>query len=113
MTITELTITRHNWLRGEGHHVSRLLRAEDKKMCCLGHFSLACGMLESSIFERLTPYSFGLPQLSTSEVEADDDLVLRLMRVNDNPSLSGEQREGEIAALMLKLNPPVKVTFID
>ena len=43
----KLTIDRNVWLRGEGNGVSFLLREVDRKMCCVGIYLKACGILEN------------------------------------------------------------------
>ena len=40
----KLVIDRKVWLRGEGDAVSRLLRPEDQKMCCVGISGKALGL---------------------------------------------------------------------
>ncbi len=51
-------------MRGEGGNNSFLLRSKDKKKCCLGFFSLACGFNEDQIRNKITPNSLsGIPQI--------------------------------------------------
>ena len=48
-------ISRATWLRGEGSRASRLLRAPDFKMCCLGSFALAADYCKSTIMGLMQP----------------------------------------------------------
>ena len=59
--VTEFTIDRSKWLRGQGSEKSRLLRPSDGKMCCLGFYALACGLKPEEIEERDTPKNAGAP----------------------------------------------------
>ena len=118
-TITELTITRHNWLRGEED--SYLLRMLDQKMCCLGHFSLACGAKREHLVDRTTPYrlteKFGdsaCPiQIYQPEPFDTTNLIHRIMETNDEKAYTDDQREVKLKELFLQLNPPVVLTFVD
>lgn len=48
----KFTIDRTKWIRGEGYNESYLLRLSDSKMCCLGFFSLACGLTPEEIYGK-------------------------------------------------------------
>lgn len=51
----KLVIDRKTWLRGEDAAESYLLRPKDKKMCCLGFYSLACGLTPDQIEGKSAP----------------------------------------------------------
>lgn len=51
----KLIIDREKWLRGEESDNSFLLRKEDKKMCCLGFYALACGLDQIDICQKREP----------------------------------------------------------
>lgn len=121
--ITELTIDRKQWMRGRG--AGKLLNALDEKMCCLGFFAIACGASKDDIRDVRTPRSLMsyksifLDQL-VAKLDAqgrilsmNNETADALMNTNDSRDLTEEDREKEIAELMLQLNPPVKVTFIN
>lgn len=116
-TITELTITRSKWLRGEGGSQSRLFRPSDAKMCCLGFFGAACGLTNADMEDIGEPSELegiGCPeQLDSGENWSRNETVQKLIEVNDLQSVDDAYREAEITKLMLQLDPPVKVTFVD
>jgi hypothetical protein len=109
----KLTIPREWWLRGEGGGMSRLLRVEDRKMCCIGLFALqVLKMRESQIEDAKTlsdvrntdcgwPITLeGKPIGSMSEFYS----------VNDNICISDDVREGELIKLFAKLGVTVEFT---
>lgn len=55
--VTEFTVDRTYWYRGNGNTNSRLLRKEDGDMCCLGFYSLACGLSKTKILDKSFPSS--------------------------------------------------------
>lgn len=122
-TITELTIKRSTWLRGEGNTLSALLRGKDGKMCCLGSFCLAAGLKESDIINVQQPSDVNRrveqllipPDIGDVEgyYKCHNKGASNLMNVNDDEGMDEPEREASITELMLTLTPPVKVTFVD
>jgi len=111
----KFTIPRDKWLRGEGGLVSRLLRPRDGKMCCLGHFGLACGLSSEMIEDRSNPIEIitdiNPPDAWTQKNNNSAFLFASfrdslnfplstdcstLMEVNDDKSISDEDRERAI-----------------
>lgn len=112
----KFTIDRKTWLRGEGGDDSALLRAYDRKMCCLGSVSLQCGI--NNIFGKSAPCSLKeeewakfpevLRPLKKPVVYAkttrgtyndNSDLAAAMMRVNDDEDISDEGREAKLIEL--------------
>jgi hypothetical protein len=106
----KFTIDREWWLRGEGGSLSRLLRVEDRKMCCVGSFALQILKLpESDIEDAKTLSDIGcqwpirlcqMPIGSMSEIYA----------TNDNMSISDDVREYALKKLFAKLGVVVEFT---
>jgi hypothetical protein len=118
----ELVIDRQRWLRGEGAKHSRLLREQDRRMCCLGFLSIACGLSEDSIegtstVEELADNGLELPSVLEQLVDEQGErrmstrLAGRLMAENDDPRKDEAYRERTIAELMERIG--VEVTFIN
>lgn len=130
----KLEIDRSKWLRGDSD--SALLRTQDRKMCCLGFFALACGLTEDDIencgephqpFEenpRLQVHEVmaKVIEVETEERESNDgsisevhtysetNLSSRLMRVNDDIELLETTREQQITELFAMVG--VEVSFV-
>lgn len=129
----KLEIDRAKWLRGELD--SKLLRERDQKMCCLGFYSLACGLTKDNILEYCEPNQpfenaknlrvptdmKGLVETETEECELADGsfrtdtyysitgISQQLMRVNDDVNLTDAQREARITQLFAEI--AVEVSF--
>ena len=102
----DLTIVRSIWLRG-GNGDSMLLNNAGS-MCCLGFYSLACGHSKEDIQNVTEP----LYVRNWRGAEREDATIYyRMMRVNDDKTLSEAQREQEIAKDFKVLG--VNVTFVD
>jgi hypothetical protein len=121
----KFTIDRSEWLRGEGHEKSFLLRESDGKMCCLGIFSLACGLdperitnVESpemvpveddesvaSLWEKGNPAAGFLFNCAGAS-----NLCSRLMETNDEVNTVEGDREEEITKLFAQGG--VEVEFV-
>ena len=82
MSNVVLTIDRAKWLRGEGGWASRLFRPSDGKMCCLGFYSLVCGLTKEEIADAsdLTDIFDKPPELRQLQ---QSELDVKLMDVND------------------------------
>lgn len=87
----KLIIDREKWLRGEGPDDSFLLRRDDKKMCCLGFYALACGLDQIDICQTREPANIvgllvgkadWLLKLDGGKIE-NSDSAKELMRIND------------------------------
>jgi len=104
----KLVIDRQKWLRGEGTEKSYLLRSEDGKMCCIGFYSLACGMNKNDIIEitaidearekgRIVPEQMEwlAKRTSPTSVISTTDANY-LMAINDDPDYTDSYREQRI-----------------
>jgi hypothetical protein len=128
----EFVIDRSKWLRGKGPTDSYLLRSSDGKMCCLGFFSLACGLTQDQIKDVQAPKQLiGLDSgghhinlLSRTDgfwlMQSDDNIhtpdthtpdTCRLMEDNDNRMISEQEREEKITRLFAANGVTVK--FVD
>lgn len=97
---------------------SFLLRGYDNKMCCLGQFSLQAGKSETEIRgQRCFGYESEdcPPQLHTrfARVGEPESIPIRMMNVNDDEDLSDPDRESQLTALALQLNPPCTLKFVN
>lgn len=112
--ITEFTIKRSEWLHGEGAVRSYLLRREDGKKCCLGFYSLACGLEIANIAGSSTPLSIANLPAEMKWLMKDpgrSEVARKLMARNDRRDLNEEARERGIADLFASQG--IKVTFVD
>ena len=102
-------VKRSNWLRGEGDMDSYLLRAKDGKMCCLGFLGRSCGWSDDALKDRRTPVVFGFVP------DFPDALDLRAldaaMHLNDNASITDQEREAELVKLFAQHG--IEVVFND
>ena len=113
-----LVIPRKLWLRGEGSAASYLLRA-DGKMCCLGLYLRAQGLLPIEILGVRNPSSLQaipswLLNKESKHIEVLNSFAAeQLMQVNDNPNLdiAPMAREAAISALFHKQG--IEVSFIE
>jgi len=115
--MTQTTIEESKWYRGKGSKESMLLR-EDGTMCCLGFDALRRGFSEKEILcigspSRL-PGSADNPKLQglTNEdpvfrVKVNTDIVSEIIQVNDNDSITDEQRKSKLTELFAKLDTEV------
>jgi hypothetical protein len=113
----KLTIDRNTWLRGEGSVVSRLLRKDDGKKCCLGFYMNACGVSDSKIEDvRLPSELDDIPSEAAWLVEKNiknlgmaSPIAFNLMLYNDAFSQFG--REEEITKIFKEAG--VEVEFVN
>jgi hypothetical protein len=114
----KLTIDRNTWLRGEGSVVSRLLRKDDGKKCCLGFYMNACGVSDSEIEEVRLPSDLDdIPNEAAWLVEKSNiknlnvpsPIAFDLMQYNDASSQFG--REEEITKIFKEAG--VEVEFVN
>ena len=119
--ITKLTIDRKRWLRGTGSGL--LLDRSNNKMCCLGFYSIACGLPKKLITNHGCPadiemiYDMPLPEpmqwlrsMDFGRVKSSQ-LADKLMRANDKISLDPEVREERITRYFAKKG--IEVEFIN
>jgi hypothetical protein len=127
MKVTEFTVKRSEWLRGEGPSPSFLLRNRDKKMCCLGFFCLAAGCSLNDLANTQVPSELEgeckaniAEQLLLQGLDLHLPVVNDLMTANDRSTEihgldidihSEEEREQVIAKLFAQME--VKVNFVD
>lgn len=102
--VTEFTIIRDEWYRGQ-RHGALLLRRGDNKKCCLGFYCLAMGFESSDILEQADPENVSawseqkIKSFLLSDWEGrtnNSDVCVTLMVLNDNPLISEEIREEEV-----------------
>ena len=111
----KLVIDRSTWLRGEGSDESRLLRSLDGKMCCLGFYSLACGLTDDHICDEATPDEIGKvawpedAQWMWDQWDLSDDCE-ELISTNDLGVLLEQEREQIIATIFAKHGVEVEFT---
>lgn len=123
----KLVINRSKWYRGKSSG-SKLLR-EDGKMCCLGFFSLACGLSAGTILNMETPDR--IPSMMPNHLDeipksyrflyqqneeggsyfTATPIAQEMMATNDSPVLSGEFREQHLKELFLQKD--WEVEFVD
>jgi hypothetical protein len=114
----QFTIERAKWLRGETD--SWLLRPKDQKMCCLGFFCLAAGIERDRIWMKTTPQVLcrdeeQIPHELQGLVDSmgkptNSALCTSLIEVNDDNSITDEEREQGIIRLFAKIGH--EVTFV-
>lgn len=129
MNITEFTIDRKTWYRGQGGERSRLLRQDGQK-CCLGFFGEACGLSKPRIRGQMylmSPLMKGskkgpLPIIDAPELQwlflliAENKLSTNneageLARINDSVATSEKNREDYIVKTFA--NHGITVHFIN
>ena len=110
------TVDRKTWYRGKGAKHSRLRRAEDGMMCCLGSRAIACGLTPEQITELESPYSLNLKGLCGDQWESFlnshhtlHSLVgLKIMNVNDDACIDDKTREYTLTALFETIGETVE-----
>lgn len=111
-TVTAFTISRTEWLRGEGGNDSCLLRDDDQKRCCVGIYAKALGVHDDDVREGDWPESPDCSwQVSHTEAEWLLDLTDTLMQANDDETADESGREQRVAAIFAAQG--ITVTFID
>ena len=112
-----LTITRKNWLRGEGSANSYLYRQEDGKQCCLGFYARDCGIRQKDICDVTTPEEINsnyvhIPKRFDwllSDIEGDPSFdTIELMKLNDDEDTSTRAKEWNIKKIFAKHDVIVK-----
>lgn len=132
VVMKELVIDRTRWYRGQSDIKSRLLRSSDMKMCCLGFYSLACGLKEENIKNVAFPSSIRLRSMYPDShkpvpipiemrwlevgpggvLDSDHrELETIIGQINDYSYLNEATREQKLTELFAANN--VKVTFIN
>lgn len=117
--VKEFTIVRKEWLHGEGEDASYLFRHSDNKKCCLGFYSLACGLKIKQINGYQTPYqlvrdknisvpSWLIVKSNSPGPKNNSAICKELMEVNDDSTMPEKERESEIKKLFAKAGVKVK-----
>lgn len=111
-------ISRKEWLRGEGHLNSSLLRTRDNKMCCLGFLACAIGLTKEQISNVASPQH---PHLQESYSKWPEGIMRssgyvseqteRLINYNDDWDLSEEMRETLLKNTFSSMN--IEVEFVE
>lgn len=113
--ITELTVDKSIWLRGEGSSSSALLRESDGKMCCLGVYLHACGVTKELLKSQLRPSDVNteipawLLTKPGGKYNRTSPLARALIQANDDHFYTQAQRERKIKKLFAQAG--VKVIF--
>lgn len=106
----QFTIKRSKWARGAnvGGETALLDKVGNGKMCCLGFFSMACGLTESQIANCEAPEDLSdsarnkLAKRARWLLDHDgfdnSEACSELVEINDNKRLRGTKREKAIAA---------------
>lgn len=120
--VKKFTIKRSEWYRGKGSDDSRLLN-EDKQKCCLGFYSLSCGLRSQDIRDMASPYdvieehnklwkSFLITEPDESnELDWNSRDANQLMSINDDEKTSDAHKEKKIITMFKKHGIAVK--FVD
>ena len=114
----KFTITRSNWLCGEGGRVSFLLRSSDGKKCCLGQYATACGIPDKNIINIQTPLAYddfapvvdGDAPLRELASEENEYIISQIMAINDGLHF-GPVREDRLIEEFKRLG--IEVDFVD
>lgn len=110
----KFTIERSKWFRGQGVDPSFLL-TEDGKKCCLGFFSLACGLKKKHIRGIKSPHHIPVkvPEQMRFLIAGKDasDASVALMSVNDSTVTFEKKREKQLTKLFAKEG--IEVEFVD
>ena len=113
----KLVIDRKVWLRGEGDAVSRLLRPEDQKMCCVGIYGKALGLPDKVLEDVTTATGWGgttvwpdwvLEECHTLGKTTD---IAEVYVTNDEMDFNDRERETRLTLLFAKHG--VEVEFIN
>ncbi len=127
MKVNKFTIDRAKWLQGESN--SLLHRKSDDKMCCLGFFSLACGIKKKNITNLSCPesaleedrvksskypewvFDWTVDYLSKNEKRRNSDIINDLMTINDDTTeLTLAEKEAQIKTIFAKQGVEVEFT---
>lgn len=112
--IKKFTIDRSKWIRGAEN--ARLLRTQDNKMCCLGFYSLSCGLNKLQILSKIMPHhidTYSIPPQMMWLIDGQtyaSELAEKLQTANDDMTISNEIRELKIKELFLTQD--IEVEFI-
>ena len=115
-------VKRSEWYRGWPldsalfvEEANRIKDEPDKKRCCLGFFANACGLYDDQICDRQLPRD--VPEnVSTNFASQDWNnlksmLIADMINVNDDESLSDEDREEELIVLFSRVGH--EIVFVD
>ncbi|SRR5258706_6565901 len=112
----KLVIERSKWLHGEGHSNSSLLRKRDGKMCCLGFYSLSCGLTQENIMEVPGPRDYTVIKYFNKDETRwllDHNDANSLMDLNDGDPILMDADSREQAIINIFARHDVEVEFID
>jgi hypothetical protein len=113
VSVTEFTIKRSEWLRGEGPTASYLQRESDGKRCCLGFYAIACGYSEADIINIPTPWRLqSETEQQSIPSRANHTLAFHaLMEKNDDTCTDDAEKERFIIEEFSRIG--ITVTFVD
>lgn len=118
--LLKVIVDRRRWLRGIGSIHSSLFDDVNKKMCCIGFAARACGCSIDQIRDRPSPACVATtyPDMAKARLarfitaEGDNSgSTERMMEINDNTSISDEEREDRLKKWGKKLN--IQFTFVN
>lgn len=125
----KLVIDREKWLRGQGAELSKLLRREDEKMCCVGFYLESCGVPRETLLGNAAAHSPEVALILPDEAKwlNNGDLYLpnsspigrELYAINDRiiilnsltPTMDELERENRVMELFSQQG--VEVEFIN
>lgn len=115
--IKEFTIKRSEWLRGEMDE-SYLLRASDRKRCCIGFYLSACGIDDIDLLAKRSPHDLSsimgkhwlLHKHTNGEIH-DSDKCSNLIISNDAETFTQKQREQQIVEIFAEQG--IEASFVD
>lgn len=119
--LLKVTVDRRRWLRGEDSVASSLFDDVNKKMCCLGFATRACGCSIDKIRNQASPACVVFDYTNTKERLArfltakneseNSGTTGRMMEINDATDISDAEREDLLKRLGKKLN--IQFTFVN
>lgn len=119
--LLKVTVDRRRWLRGEGSVASSLFDDYNKKMCCLGFATRACGCSIDKIRGQASPACVVIGHTNTKESLArflaaksevkNSGATGRMITINDDIKINDAEREDRLKKWGKKLN--IQFTFVN
>ncbi len=113
----KFTVKRDEWFRGKGATLSKLLNNDGYK-CCLGFYSLACGLKEEDIQDKIAPMDLTRELLLSTDLNKlvedrqgylfNTSYCNKLMTTNAAVYLTDAEREVELTKLFAEIGIEVK-----
>ena len=104
--VKKFTVERDRWFRGD-RNGSRLVRASDGTMCCLGFLGLALGNPRDHLVDRPAPGDTAFsgcswPSWMLTSGGGNSMVAGELMSINDDRTITDETRERSLTELFLR-----------